>query len=76
LDGLIGSTWAAAPDPAGIVSVSTAALDPNRPTTAIVEAVRRYNIKMAYEENNDNIDIDWAQQHPMEALKELKRRGY
>ncbi|MDD2337281.1 MAG: hypothetical protein PHD01_11965 [Geobacteraceae bacterium] len=76
LDGVLGSTWAAAPDPTGVVAVGTAALDPNGPTSAIVEAVRRYNIKMAYDDKDDNIDVGWAQQHPMKALKELKRRGY
>lgn len=76
LDGIIGSTWAAAPDPAGVVSVGTAALDPNSPKSLILEAVRRYNLKMAYLEKDDQIDIHWAEEHPMEALKELKRKGY
>ena len=77
LDGIIGAAGAATPDPGGVVAVGTAALDPVVPTAAISEAVRQFNLKMYREEKDVFIDPTWAVQHPMEALRELKRlRGY
>jgi len=32
--------------------------------------------EMALQGKDDQINQPWAEQHPMEALKELKRRGY
>ncbi|MEA5113315.1 MAG: hypothetical protein VB050_04740 [Geobacteraceae bacterium] len=77
LDGIVGAVGAATPDPGGVVAVGTAALDPVVPTAAISEAVRQFNLKMSREEKDVFIDPTWAAQHPMEALRELKRlRGY
>lgn len=77
LDGILGATWAAAPDPGGVVAVGTAALDPTVPTSTILIYVKKYNDKMYIEERYDLvIDNVWASQHPLQALQELKRRGY
>jgi hypothetical protein len=77
LDGIIGATWASSPDPGGAVAVGTAALDPEVPTAAISASVHFYNNEMAKQGKFENIiDTTWAGQHPMEAHKELNRRGW
>jgi hypothetical protein len=77
LDFGIGATWATAPDPTGVVAVGTAALNPTVPTAMILIYVKKYNDKLYSEERYDEIiDTAWAQQHPMQALQELKKRGY
>ena len=75
LDGVIGTTWAAAPDTIGVAAVGTAALDPAGPTAVILMKVKKYNLDM-FDQGKDGMDPVWAGQHPMEALRELKRRGY
>lgn len=75
-DGLIGATWAAAPDNAGVLAVGTAALEPGWTVTGVSVAVKNYNLEMALQGKDDQINQPWAEQHPIEALKELKRRGY
>jgi hypothetical protein len=73
LDGIVGSAGAATPDPGGVVAVGTAALDPVVPTTVILIQIREFNHEMAKKESNLWIDPTWAEQHPMEAFRELKR---
>ena len=76
LDGVIGAVWAGAPDTVPVTAVGTAALDATVPTAAITEAVRQYNLKMVREGKDDEISAPWASQHPIQALAELRRRGY
>lgn len=76
LDGIIGATWAAVPDRAGVLAVGTGVLDPNVPKAVVLIEINKYNLEMA-EQGKDGIDRVWAGEHPMEAYRELKRRrGY
>jgi hypothetical protein len=74
-DGIIGATWAAAPDNAGVLAVGTAALDPVVPASGIAAYVYLCNQKLIAR-GEDGIDTVWAQQHPMDALKKLKQMGF
>lgn len=77
LDGIIGAAGAATPDPGGVVAVGTAALDPEVPTALILMQIRKFNNDMSRKESTLWIDPVWAEQHPMEAFRELKRlRGF
>ncbi len=73
LDFSVGAVFARMPTVAG---VGNAALDPAWTATGVSEAVRQYNLKMVRDGKDDQIDPTWAGQHPVEALRELKRRGY
>lgn len=73
LDGIVGSAGAATPDPGGVVAVGTAALNPDVATAAISAKVHLFNLEMAAIGSDAHIDQPWAEQHPMEALREMKR---
>jgi hypothetical protein len=75
LDGIVASVWASAPDPGGVVAVGTAALDPEIPTAIISTRIQRFNEEMAMQNRwEELIDPAWAQRHPLEAFREIKRR--
>ena len=73
LDCIIGAAGAATPDPGGVVAVGTAALDPDVLKAGISAKVHFFNCEMAAQGRDVQIDQTWAEQHPMEALRELKR---
>lgn len=72
LDFTVGATFARMPTVAG---VGNAALESGWTVTGVLVAVKNYNFEM-YAIGKDGIDPTWAEQHPVEALKELKRRGH
>lgn len=76
LDGIVAAVWAATPDKTGVTASGTAALNPQLPKTGISAAAYYFNIEMA-DQGKEGIDPVWAEQHPMAAFRELKRRrGY
>ncbi|MEA5113312.1 MAG: hypothetical protein VB050_04725 [Geobacteraceae bacterium] len=73
LDWIVGTAGAATPDPGGVVAVGTAVLDPGVLKAGISAKVHLFNCEMAAKGSDVQIDQAWAEQHPMEALRELKR---